>query len=170
MIDIHDNVFEFADCHKFFNYVIGQSNFKIGLTDSKARLQEKVLYANYTPNHLKELKFLELLPIEFKYKYKYTTVERTFINVVTPNGVYYPHDDSGTQAKYSLLYYLNMNWNLEWGADTLFLDSKTNEIIKTVQCKPNRLIMFDAKIPHMIRPSTIIAPQYRYSISITFRG
>ena len=144
MIDIHDNVFEFADCHKFFNYVVSQNNFKVGLTDSKARVQEKVFYANYTPNHL--------------------------INNITPLDTHYPHDDSGTEAKYSLLYYLNMDWKLEWGADTLFLDPKTNEITKTVQCKPNRLIMFDAKIPHMIRPSTIIAPQYRYSISITLRG
>ena len=62
-----------------------------------------------------------------------------------------------------------MKWDLEWGGDTLFLDDDRINISSIIQPKPNRVVVFDAKIPHLIRPSTIIAPQYRFSVNMTFK-
>ena len=47
-------------------------------------------------------------------------------------------------------------------------DNKKN-ISQVSQCKPNRIVLFDATIPHLIRPSSMYAPHYRWSINMTFR-
>ena len=42
------------------------------------------------------------------------------------------------------------------------------DICQYVQCKPNRVVIFDGTIPHLIRPSTMAAPHHRWSINMTF--
>ena len=59
--------------------------------------------------------------------------------------------------------------DIQGNADTLFLNNNKEDIVKTVQCKPNRAVIFDARIPHLIRPSTSIAPPYRFSLNMTFK-
>lgn len=56
------------------------------------------------------------------------------------------------------------------GADTLFLNDDRKSVRQHVQPLPNRVVVFDATIPHLIRPSTMHAPTFRYSINMTFGG
>ena len=115
---------------------------------------------------------IEHLPEKIKKQFNISleTNDRGIVNAITSNGVYHPHDDHGSDIKWSFLYYANMKWDLEWGGDTLFLNDDRQTISNTVQCKPNRVVIFDATIPHLIRPTTIIAPPYRFSINMTFKN
>jgi hypothetical protein len=61
-----------------------------------------------------------------------------------------------------------MNWNPEWGGDTLFLNESGEEIQYLSQFKPGRMILFDSSIPHLIRPSTVLAPHHRFSFAAKF--
>ena len=171
-IYIFDDVFPSHIAHKFYSFIIN-SYFKLNLNDSES-FDYKSFYmfgAKFTKEDLIKLGALEHLPVKLKNKFKMNlnNLNRCLVNAITPSGVYHPHDDSLDNAKWSFIYYANMKWDLEWGADTLFLNNNKEDIVKTVQCKPNRAVIFDARIPHLIRPSTSIAPPYRFSLNMTFK-
>ena len=50
----------------------------------------------------------------------------------------------------------------------LFYDDYSDEIIQSSKYKPGRIVLFDGKTPHSIRPSSHIAPQYRFTLFIGF--
>jgi len=173
-IYIFDNVFESHLTQKFYIFILN-SFFKVNfLNDSNVLdYHDKFSHSfgsSFSPDDVDSLGFLKNLPSEIKNKFNISdkNMGRCLINIITPINAYHPHDDSGKNAKWSLIYYVNLKWQLEWAADTLFLDENRKEIEHFTQCVPNRLVIFDATIPHIIRPSTITAPQHRFSINMTF--
>ena len=71
------------------------------------------------------------------------------------------HHDCDEQDEFNLsfLYYYNTFWNKEWGGTLRFYDASqqgligrdehiVNHQIAEVDFKPNRLLMFDGRIPH----------------------
>ena len=54
-----------------------------------------------------------------------------------------PHIDDGDMT---FIYYPNLEWKLIWQSGLFFIEN--NEIIKTVSYKPNRVVLFPAKITH----------------------
>ena len=67
-----------------------------------------------------------------------------------------------------LMFYPNTNWHIEYGGDTLFLDESGEKVELFSQYTPGRIIILDGSIPHLARPSTTLAPHFRYSFVITF--
>jgi SM-20-related protein len=57
------------------------------------------------------------------------------------------HTDDHRAGSYTLLYYPMPEWRSEWAGETVFY-GETNEIVHSVSPKPNRAILFDARIPH----------------------
>ena len=172
-IYIFDNVYQSYHTQKFYNFIIN-SYYKISMVDtlSDDYYNKKSFGSRYSKEDLKIMGIIEHLPQEIKKEFSISleTNDRSVVNAITSNGVYHPHDDAGKGVKWSFLYYANMKWDLEWGGDTLFLKDDRQTIENVVQCKPNRVVIFDAKIPHLIRPTTIIAPPYRFSINMTFKN
>ena len=171
-IYIYDNVFPTHHTQKFYNF-ISTSYFTISFNDSECKdyPHPKLFGASYSKTDIENIEILKLLPKNIKDKFNMTidTNNRCLVNAVTSNGIYSPHDDAGNDAKWSMIYYANLKWDLEWGGDTLFLNDDRTSIYTTVQCVPNRVVVFDASIPHLIRPSTQSAPPYRFSINMTFK-
>lgn len=174
-IFIFDNVFEAHQIQKMYYFIIN-SNFKLNENDDPfAEYKSKysqTFGCHFTPDDTKSFGILDYLPknILDKFNLNYHTVDRCIINNITPLDTHYPHDDASTNMKWSLLYYANLKWELEWGADTLFLKDNKKDILHISQCKPNRVVIFDSTIPHLIRPSTMSAPHHRWSINMTFSG
>tara|TARA_A100001388_G_C28714961_1_gene473281 strand:+ start:136 stop:690 length:555 start_codon:yes stop_codon:yes gene_type:complete len=171
-IYIFDNVYESHHTQKFYDFII-KSYFMIDLNDSNTSdyHNEKSFGAKYSMDDISNMGIVKYLPNNIKEKFNISmeNCDRGLVNAITSSGVYHPHDDSGNGAKWSFLYYANMKWDLEWGGDTLFLNDDRQTINNVVQCKPNRVVIFDATIPHLIRPSTNIAPQFRFSVNMTFK-
>jgi len=91
------------------------------------------------------------------------------VNLSTLNDCNRFHVDGFNDVDFiTLLYYPNMNWNLEWGGYTLFSNESTNEIEHCIAYKPGRLVLFDSKIPHCIASPTTLAQSYRLSFAINF--
>lgn len=68
----------------------------------------------------------------------------------------YMHYDGGfkVDGSMSFLYYVNNNWDPEWGGETLFANDKGEpEVI--IPYTPGRIVLFDSKIPHR---STFVSP------------
>jgi len=172
-IYVYDDVFNSHYTQKFYEFV-NNSYFRIGTNDSSCKdyEQRKNFGSVFSREDLKKLGLLDALPKKIKNKFdlSYQTVTRTLVNAITAYGLYHPHDDSGNKDVWSFLYYANMKWDLEWGADTLFLNDDRKSVRQHVQSLPNRVVIFDATIPHLIRPSTMHAPTFRYSINMTFGG
>jgi hypothetical protein len=178
-IYIFDNVFESHLAQKFYIFILN-SFFKINFLSDSSVLDYHNKFSNsfgssFSPDDVESLGFLKNLPDEIKNKFNICpkNMSRCLINIISPMNAYHPHDDSGKNVKWgsikwSLIYYVNLKWQIEWAADTLFLDENREKIEYFTQCIPNRIVIFDATIPHIIRPSTIIAPQHRFSINMTF--
>ena len=69
----------------------------------------------------------------------------------------------------SVLYYINLDWRDGWHGETLFYNpNNLKEIIYTSLYIPGRIILFDGSIPHAIRPQSIKAPKFRFTLSLFF--
>ena len=172
-IFIYDNVFNSSQQQKMYYFILA-SSFRLSVTDDTL-LDYTTKYSTtfgsaYNPKDIKNFGILEYMPKTIKERFNMSldTHGRCLINNITPLDTHCPHDDSGQNVKWSMLYYANLKWDIEWGADTLFLTDDKQEISQCVQCMPNRVVVFDATIPHMIRPSTMAAPHHRWSVNMTF--
>ena len=85
------------------------------------------------------------------------------INLSRPGETYFHHTHADNTKV--ILYYPNINWNREWGGETLFYSSTSKELIFANEYVPNTLLYFDGSIPHTIRAPTYTAPEYRFTIS-----
>ena len=99
--------------------------------------------------------------------FKNKELHRVVLNLVRSNDVHYIHYH---RDKHVLLYYVNLDWRDGWYGETLFYDPYDIEKISfTSVYKPGRIILFDGSIPHAIRPQSIKAPKFRFSLSLFFK-
>jgi hypothetical protein len=66
------------------------------------------------------------------------------------------------------LYYANLEWEQHWHGETLFYSEDLNEIDLAIRYTPGRIVVFDATIPHSIRPQSNVANNYRFTYAMTF--
>jgi len=71
------------------------------------------------------------------------------------------HTDDGNVTA---LYYPCMDWDVSWEGGTSFYNKEMNDCIKYVSYKFNRMILFDAKIPHRAMPVTRECYELRTSV------
>ncbi len=62
---------------------------------------------------------------------------------------------SKKEAGQTLLYFINTEWDKNWGSEILFCND-VGELEVAVSCTPNRIVLFDSVIPHR---STLISPK-----------
>jgi len=76
------------------------------------------------------------------------------------------HRDSrqGEISKTALIF-LHRFWAMSWGGETCFYQGGSNDLIKAVLPKPNRMIVFDGEIPHNVRSPAISCEFLRTSIA-----
>lgn len=70
---------------------------------------------------------------------------------------------------YTILYYANKEWDVDYGGETLFYNELTQEIICAVKPSPGRFVIFDSKLFHSARPPQKNCSHNRYTIAIKFR-
>jgi SM-20-related protein len=92
-------------------------------------------------------------------------LEKCVINLSTASDVNFVHSHPEDKV---LLYYLNLEWRDGWHGETLFYDETGKEVVFANAYTPNRLVAFDAKIPHTIRPQSHLAPQYRLTLALIY--
>jgi hypothetical protein len=62
-----------------------------------------------------------------------------------------PRDEEGW---YTVLIYLNPEWHIDYGGETMFYNSARTDVTYAVVPKPGRIVFFDARHPHWARPPT----------------
>jgi hypothetical protein len=167
---IYDDLFNYSDRARIYEMTVGSLYRIKGSDNSNLESKEHLsVVSTWTEQDLKNSKILDLIPLDIKKKHNLdrSVVGHVMINMVTPSDRFHIHTDNAEDS-WTMLYYVNMDWHPEWGGDTLFLDETTNNIEHLCQFKPGRLVLFHPEIPHLIRPSTVLAPHYRFSLAVKF--
>jgi hypothetical protein len=108
-------------------------------------------------------------PILSKYNLLPThELHRGYVNFSNSSTVDNMHVDTPNENDYTMLIYPNMNWDIDWGGETLFYHPHTLEIITAVRPKPGRIVIFNGTIPHSARPPQQNCPEPRYTIALKF--
>ena len=76
---------------------------------------------------------------------------RAYINAHTYGTDGMIHSDDGN---YTAIYYPLLKWNIEWEGGTCFYNKDETDVIHYNAYVPNRLVVFDANIPHRAMPVT----------------
>ena len=169
MIEVYDNVLEEAARDHLYMTAVN-AEYKLGWEDTTGleNRQYPCLHHKLSSQEWEELNLLDALcdntlrKLLSNYKYENAT-----INLATPSSIQFPHTHG--QSIKVLVYYFNPEWRNEFYGETIFYDDTLSDATRTVSYKPNRAVLFDGGIPHSIRPSSIVAPAYRFTLGIFFR-
>ena len=82
-------------------------------------------------------------------KVKNVSIGRCYMNAHTHGIEPHIHRDDGD---ITMIYYPRLDWKIEWGGGTAIYDNKATKIDRHLVNKGNRLIMFDAHLPHQAQP------------------
>ena len=75
-------------------------------------------------------------------------IMRNYVNLNLPGTPGFWHTDSPANGP-TIILYLNDTWNTTWGGQTAFYSDRKNLIIKYVDVKPGRIVVFKPNIEHM---------------------
>ena len=85
-------------------------------------------------------------------------LERVYLNAHTFGIEPHIHTDDGD---ITMIYYPRLDWKIEWGGGTAIYNDKVTNIDTHLVNKGNRLIMFDAHLPHQAQPVNRLCFQLR---------
>ena len=167
MIEIYDNTLSENVRSNIYLLAI-TAKYQIGWDDTSVfeHRQFPCLHHTLTKNEWAQLDMInEIQDHDLRNKLKKLSFVSATINLAVPSSIQFPHSHN---EKTVLLYYINPEWKNEYYGETLFYDDYSDEIIDSSKFMPGRIVLFDGRTPHSIRPSSHIAPQYRFTLFISF--
>lgn len=166
-VDIYDGLFTFAEMSGWYNF-IKNSLFRVdGMDNDNYKSYADQVYSSYSMEDLENMGLLDSEGFKFinnKYKLLDKEIQNIRVNLGTPAEKNVVHTDS-MHGKTFLLY-MNLEWELEWGGHTLFMDEKLTDAKCTCLYKTGRAVVFDGSIPHMIMTPSVFCPTNRYTFVI----
>jgi hypothetical protein len=84
----------------------------------------------------------------------------SWILASSPLSTFYFHVDRQVKGCKTILYYVNDNWNRDWGGETLFANAQ-GECEVAVEYKPGRVVIFDSDIEHKPSQISMSAVEFR---------
>lgn len=171
--DIHvfDDAYEFNFMQQVLGYV-ETSLYRIGWSDRGTECAQRFRYLHspYSYENYKDIDFVENIHDPEAKAIAQGLLEgkpwrKTTVNLSYPFEPHFIHAHPRADNGWTGLYYPNLEWKEEWGGETLFYSEDRKTVEFHSQYTPGRFVLFDFRIPHTFRPGTIIAPQYRYTVS-----
>jgi hypothetical protein len=168
-IEVFDDVFDLNFRQQMFMFV-ENSLFQLGWSDGSVTENQKYkfLHSIYSTddvircglvNELNKSGISEILEKEK------VTLVKTVVNLSTPADFNFLH---AHPEKKVLLYYPNLVWEDGWHGETLFYNETCDEVVFASAYTPGRIVLFDGNIPHTIRPQSVIATKYRFTLALIF--
>jgi hypothetical protein len=93
---------------------------------------------------------------------------RAYCNFAAYGDMLFTHTDAQPGShELTALWFIALEWNPEWGGETLFFNSKMDAEF-VVSPRPGRLVVFDGSIAHVGRPPNRIcyAPRYTFAFKL----
>ena len=166
-IEVWDDVFSLAVRTKAFMFM-QNSYFKLGWNDGPApewRSHDSFLHSTYNEADIRSLGIVQALRDTAVYdSIAGLEVSRGIVNLSVPVDSHHVH--AHAEDHKVLLYYGNLEWKDGWHGETLFYSEDLRDIVWAGPYTPGRVIVFNGRIPHCIRPQSIIAPVHRYTFAM----
>jgi hypothetical protein len=165
MIKFFDNKVPFF-IRERINHASFSCPYTLGWKDLPS--EEPNLHSNWSHENLAQFHILPYIQkcISQTRWFDSPILETIIINLVRSDDVHYIHHHVEKQIA---LYYINLDWRDGWHGETLFYSPKNIEkIIFTSVFKPGRILLFDGKVPHAIRPQSRKGPKYRMTLSLVY--
>jgi hypothetical protein len=166
-IHIYDDLLPLTLREKLWVF-INESLYTIGWSDGRTEssIKHKYLHSKYSANDDTVAGLLPFLQKSEVYKhFKDLIQKKSVINLSVPSDTYFGH---AHPEKLVVLYYANMEWEHHWHGETLFYSEDLSEIELAIRYTPGRVIVFDGRTPHALRPQSTSAPHYRFTYAMTF--
>lgn len=164
---VYDDVFDMEYRHNLYSFA-QNSMFRIGWADGPLVENKKhqFLHSTYSADDLARIGLIERLKATpVAQEMEGFNLTKCVLNLSTPSDANFVHAHPEDKV---LLYYVNLEWRDGWHGETLFYDEPGREVVFASAYTPNRLIAFDAKIPHTIRPQSSIAVFYRLTLALVY--
>jgi Rps23 Pro-64 3,4-dihydroxylase Tpa1-like proline 4-hydroxylase len=180
LITVYDNAFPYNYSCFVWNFV-KTSLYKVGWRDDTIPEHSEYLclHSEYSQADQEILQIREKLdasPAGEKIHNK--TLAKMIVNLSIPGQTHFEHTHNVDGAVLSApdperyydvcLYYPALEWKREWGGETMFYSADNLELERAVEYRPNRLVHFTGEHSHSVRPATLHAPFYRFTISMFF--
>jgi hypothetical protein len=165
-IKVFDNQLSLGQRQHLYSFIT-RSLFRLGWADTEIieSQSNKLLHSVYSNDDLEKFKIFDYLQnTQLKEELQNYQVDQAIVNLSTPSDYNFVH--AHTQDKV-LLYYANLDWRDGWHGETLFYDEPCKDVVFASSYTPGRFILFDADIPHTIRPQSVIAAKYRFTFATT---
>lgn len=170
---IYDGVFEVAE-QRHFKVFAENCHYKVLTNTVNVHdYNDNVLFqAYFSPEDLQNLSVLKNENFRYILKKHCDGLEIFSAWVIASNHSTknYFHTDSvantitGKNFK-TLIFYMNMKWNLNDGGETLFCN-KFGDVELAVSPFPNRVVIFDSEILHKASSQDVDAKELRYALVI----
>lgn len=147
---------------------INNSSFRIGWQDGKTEtsIKHNFLYSSFSDKETDDCGLLPYLKTTEVYSHiKELALVKSIVNLSVPSDTHFAHIHN---EKKVVLYYANLEWEHHWHGETLFYTEDLSEIELALRYTPGRVVVFDATIPHAMRPQSISADHYRFTYAMTF--
>jgi len=168
LIDLHDDLFSHFEKTMFFQFIKNSFYKPSGSDNSSIYGNIEQLYSQYTTHDATEMGFLEspqVIKLFKNYELNKYTLKQIRVNLTTNSEKNLIHTDC---KGLTFLYYANLDWKLEWGGHTLFMDGNLENVEFVSLYKPGRIVVFDGTIPHMIMTPSNLCPTNRYTFVMQF--
>lgn len=168
--DVHvfDDVFSLRFRDHAYNFC-RRSNFKLGWTDSTDPEQARVadqFHSRYSREDIDRLGILEelsgtgVLDLVEGREFQFSV-----LNCGVCSDSYFVHSHPQSLV---ILYYVNMSWQDGFHGETQFYSEDLESITWSTPYKPGRVVVFDGRTPHTIRPQSTIAPKHRLTLALFY--
>jgi hypothetical protein len=163
-ITTYDDILSLEYRQRAYDFAI-KSKFTIGWADSAIleNQQHKFLHSEFSPDDLARLELVdELMKTPAAEEFEGYQIQKCILNLSTPADANFYHAHAEDKI---ILYYVNLEWKDGWHGETLFFDETLRNIFLATPYTPGRVTVFDAKIPHSIRPQSHLASFYRFTLA-----
>ena len=164
-IYVYDDVFSYSEIKNHYNYTTQLSFYKNNRDDTHINIPQSDLKWNcdFTKEHVQKYGLFTVYKKRLEFlKNNDVSIVRQYVNCSTFETVDNVHVDGSNI--YTLIHFINFEWNINWFGETIFLNNDFTEIMKSIMLKPGRIILFDGSIPHSARTTSKICPYPRYNI------
>lgn len=103
----------------------------------------------------------------FKESLENSELQRAYCNKIRNTDTPQSHRDSKYDVDFTVLYYVNKNYDYEWGGETIFYDDYGDATL-AVTARPGRIVFFPGNILHSARPFLMHVTEPRYTIAFKY--
>jgi len=168
LLMVYDDLFSFHERTEWY-YFIQNSIYKINGFDRTSYSSKSLqLYSSFSEEDVRNMGVLKsngFQQIFEEHGLQNKEFQKVRVNLSPASEHNEVHSDGNGLT---LIYYCNLNWQVNWGGHTLFMDDKLSDAEYTCLYKPGRVALFDGSIPHMILTPTSAAEEHRFSFVIQF--